>query len=382
MGAPKKVAAPGAKKRRSPRKKVEIGSKGISVAETTQVQDDAFVSTGATTQADLALQMKLSAAYLTDPGYRPEATGQWANIVPVLDKQFSAQAQSVAQVKLPAILAGNDWRFGIPDAATLSMRNLTEARAVLAPLIASAPIEIGLVGDVDEAAAIAAVAQSFGALPPRAATTPAYAEARKATFRADRSLVQLTHSGPVDQALVASYWPTDDDSDYPRAVGLNMLANVLTLVLTESIREQLGASYGVSVSSEMSNTYRHYGTLSVGTVIAPDKADEVEAAIAAAVKDLRDKPIPADLLARAKNPAIEGIDKSLRENGYWLGYVDGAQGEAQRLDRIRQRKALYQAVTAADLQALARTYLTDKAMQRVRIISDKSGAPAAPAVVR
>ena len=355
---------------------------GKVVGVGTQVSDDAFVSTGATTATDLATQMKLSAAYLTDPGFRPEAAGQWANIVPVLDKQFAAQAQAVAQVKLPAILAGNDWRFGIPDAATLSQRNFTEARTALAPLLATAPIEIGLVGDIDETAAIAAVAQSFGALPTRAAAPPAYTDARKAGFRTGRSLIQLTHDGPADQALVAAYWPTDDDSDYRREVGMNVLASVLDLMLTESIREQLGASYGVGVSSDMSEVYRHFGTLSVSTVIAPDKADEVEKAIGDAIKQLRDKPVPADLLARAKNPGLESIAKTLRENGYWLGYVDEAQGEAGRLDRIRQRKALYQAVTAADIQKLARTYLTDKGLQRVRIVSTKASTAVAAKAIR
>ena len=55
----------------------------------------------------------------------------------------------------------------------------------------------------NEEAAIAAVAKSFGALPTRAALTPHYAEARKAWFRKDKSPINLTHEGPVDQAMVA-----------------------------------------------------------------------------------------------------------------------------------------------------------------------------------
>ena len=349
---------------------------GKVVTAGTQVSGDAFVAGGSTTPADLETQMKLSAAYLTDPGYRPEAAGQWANAVPVLDKQFTAQPQAVLQTKVPAAITGNDWRFGIPDATVLSKRSFDEARAVLTPLLSNAPIEIGIVGDVDENAAIAAVARSFGALPARAAAAPAYADARKASLRADRSPIQLTHSGPADQALVAAYWPTDDDSDYRREVGLGLLAQVLDLMLTESIREQLGASYGVAVSSNMSDVYTHFGTFSVNTVVAPDKADEVEAAIATAVKQLRDEPIAADLLARARNPIMEGIAKSLRENGYWMGYVDEAQSRADRLDRIRQRKAIYEAITPAELQKLAQTYLADKEEQRVRIVSDKLALPA------
>jgi len=353
---------------------------GKNVSPGAQVGGDAFVAAGATTPADLEAQMKLSAAYLTDPGYRPEAAGQWTNAVPVLDKQFRAQPQAVLGTKVAAVLTGDDWRFGIPDAATLSKRSFDEARAVVTPLIATAPIEIGVVGDIDEAAAIAAVARSFGALPARAAAAPDYAEARQASLRKDRSLITLTHEGPADQALVAAYWPTADDSDYRREVGLGVLSTVLDLMLTESIREQLGASYGVAVSSDMSDVYTGFGTLSVNTVIAPDKADEVEAAIAAAVRQLRDALVTADLLARARNPMMESIAKDLRENGYWMGYVGKAQSKADRLDRIRRRKKVYESITPAELQQLARTYLTDNAMQRVRIVSDKLGG-ASPAPV-
>ena len=355
---------------------------GKVVSPGTQVIGDAFIAAGSTTSRDLEAQMKLSAAYLTDPGFRPEAAGQWANAVPVLDKQFYSQPQPVAQVKLPAILAGNDWRFGIPDSALLKQRNFDEARAVLASLTKSAPIEIGIVGDVDDAAAIAAVAKSFGALPMRAAEAPDYAEARNASFRKDRKPITLTHEGPADQAMVAAFWPTDDDSDYRREITAGLVAEILDLMLTESVREQLGASYGVSVASNMSDTFRHFGSLSASTVIAPDKADEVEAAIMKAVRQLRDEPISNDLLTRARNPALELIAKNLRENGYWMAYVDEAQTRADRLDRIRQRRAIYELITQAEVQAFARTYLTDEAVQRVRILSDKAGARTATAAAR
>lgn len=350
---------------------------GKVVSAGTQVGADAFVAAGATTPHDLETQMKLSAAYLTDPGYRAEAAGQWTNVVPVLDKQFLAQAQSVAGTKLPAILAGNDWRFGVPDASVLKQRNFAEAKAVLAPLAKDAPVEIGIVGEIDEQAAIDAVAKSFGALPSRAATEPSYAEARKAAFRKDKSLIQLTHEGPADQAMVAAFWPTDDDSDFRLEVGMGLLARVLDLMLTESVREQLGASYGVNVSSTMSDVYTHFGSLSVSAVVAPDKTGVVEDAIRTAVKQLRDEPVSDDLLTRARNPALEAINKSLRENGYWMGYVEEAQGKPDRLERIRERRDLHESITPADLQKLARTYLTDEMMQRVRIVSDKAPAGAA-----
>ena len=59
----------------------------------------------------------------------------------------------------------------------------------------------------------------------------------------------------------------------------------------------------------MSDTYRDFGTVSVSTVIAPDKADEVEAAIITAARELRDAPVTADLLVAPAIPMLESIAK-------------------------------------------------------------------------
>jgi zinc protease len=346
-----------------------LAGKVITVG--TKVQDDAFVASGATTPQDLALQMKVSAAYLLDPGFRPEAAGQWANAVPVIEKQVEAQPEAVAGVRLPILLASGDQRFGMPKAAVLSKRTFDEAKAALAPVIASAPIEITIVGDVDENAAIAAVASTFGALPARKlddAVDPAVA---KASFRADRSPIVLTHDGPEDKAMVEAVWPTTDDSNFREVVGVGLLKDVLDLMLTDSVREKLGDSYGVSLSSNMADTFEGFGYLSAAAVVAPDKADEVDKAIAEAAASLRDKPVSADLLARARNPELEKADRLMRDNGYWLGTLQKAQSEPERLDRIRQHKALLQSITPADIQKLAQKYLEPATVQKVRIVSSK-----------
>jgi len=343
----------------------------------TAVSDDAFVSAGATTAQDLPLQMKISAAYLLDPGFRPEAAGKWANAVPIIEKQFDAQPEAVAGVRLPILLANGDSRFGIPDAGVLAKRNFDEAKAALAPVIASAPIEVTIVGDVDENAAIAAVASSFGALPTRKLTEAIPASARKVEFRTARTPIVLTHEGPQNKAIVEAVWPTTDDSDYRQVVGIDLLGDVLNLMLTESVREKLGDSYGVSVASSQSDTFRGYGYLSVAAVVAPDKIDEVQKAIAESAAELRDRPVSADLMARARNPDLDKADQAMRDNGFWLASLSRAQSEPDRLDRIRQVKSLLQSITPEDIQKLARKYLQPERMQQVRIVSSKAAQTAA-----
>lgn len=346
-----------------------LAGKVITVG--TKVESDGFVASGATTPQDLALQMKVSAAYLLDPGYRPEAADQWANALPIIEKQLDAQPEQVAGARLPIILASGDERFGIPQTAVLSKRSFDEAKAALGPVIASAPIEITIVGDVDENAAIAAVASTFGALPTRKLSDSISADARKVSFRTDTSPILLTHGGPADKAMVESVWPTTDDSNYREVVGMELLKDVLSVMLTDSVRENLGDSYGVVVGSNMSDVFTGFGYLSAAAVVAPDKSDEVQKAIADAAAQLRDKPVSDDILARARNPELEKADHAMRDNGYWLSALSKAQSEPDRLDRIREKKRLLQSITAADIQKLAQKYLRPDRVQHVKIVSDK-----------
>lgn len=343
------------------------------------VDSDAFVSAGVTTPTDLALQLKVSAAYLLDPGYRPEALNQWSNIVPLIDTQVHAQPQGIAQAQVPIILANDDLRFGLPDKATLAARNLAEAKAAYAPIVASAPIDIGIVGDVDEAAAIAAVAQSFGALPTRAAAAPAYTAARAARFRTDLSPVTLTHNGAASQAMVIAAWPTDDDKDPVRVAELGLLSSALQIMLIDKVREELGDSYGASVQSDLSDTFTHFGVLNASAVVAPDKIDEVRDAIDAAATQLRNAPVSPDLMVRARSPQLERADRALRENGAWTGVVTRAQSDPSRITRLLGLRARISAITPAQLQALANKYLTKQHRLDVKIVAATAGTAAAAA---
>lgn len=350
---------------------------GRSVQGGIATGEDAFLASGTTAADDLALQMKLSAAFLVAPGYRPEAKTRWTAMLPVIEGQRRATPQSVAAYEVPKVLADGDQRFGLPDEDELSKLSVEQMRAVLQSALTAAPIEIGLVGDFDEQAAIDAVAQSFGALPLRELETPSYSQSRIAQVRKNPEPVTLTHSGQADQALVALAWPTDDDEDSSEVIGLNLLADVLKLELTDALREKLAATYAPSVASSMSGVYRDLGFMIVSAVVAPDKLDEVERTVAEVVGGLRDRPVDPDLFVRALNPNLERIERQRRDNAYWLALVDQAQTRTDQLDRHRQRHSLYRSTTPERLQLLARKYLGAERRLAIRIVSDK--APAAVA---
>ena len=120
------------------------------------------------------------------------------------DKQISAQPMMLLNSRLPYLLTGRDARFGLPPADKLLARNLGEFKTVYAAASATAPIEITIVGDIDESAAISAVAQSFGALPARKLDAADYGAARNVSWAPVSTPLTLTHTGDADQAIVGA----------------------------------------------------------------------------------------------------------------------------------------------------------------------------------
>lgn len=347
---------------------------GRDVASGLNAGGDKFSTSGSTTMADLELQMQLTTAYLTDPGFRAEALSRWQALLPPFLASADATPQAVAQFELPQVLTEDNPRFGIPAKEKLEAVTLEQARALAAAQFSSAPIEIAVVGEIDEVAVIDAVARTFGALRARAAQLEPFVEARQASFTSRREPVTLTHAGAEDQALAQVYWPTTDDDDAQEEATMRLLATVMRLQLLEEIRENLGASYSPGASSSMSDTYDGFGTFSTSVVVAPGDADRVFAAIDTIAEDLRSKPVESDLLDRARRPMLENLAQQKTQNPYWLGLLSEAQLRADRIDRYRSLETRLRNVTPQMLQQAAARYLTEDDALRIRIVHQSLAA--------
>lgn len=341
---------------------------GRQIAYGLGVASDHFHVSGTSTMRDFPLQMQVSTAYLTDPGYRAEAQARWEGLVPPFVAQLDSTPQSVAGRDAARIAANDDPRFGIPAEDQLLAVTLEQVRQAVDPLLADAPIEITVVGEFDEQQVIDAVAQTFAALPERRSTLQPFDAARQVSFASDLAPVTLYHAGEPDQALIQTYWPTSDDDDYREEITLNLLARVMDLELNEKIREELGATYSPQIGSSMSDVFDDYGTLQTSVIVNPGQADEIFEAVDEIAAELARGPVDQDLLARARTPYLERVRNSRRENSFWLSTLDSAQLRSERLDRIRQQEALIREVTPEQLQAAAARYLDRDKQLRIRII--------------
>ncbi|MHA4835415.1 M16 family metallopeptidase [Sphingopyxis sp. MSC1_008] len=346
---------------------------GKTVSPSFGMGTDAFGGSALTSPEDFALQAKLLAAYLTHPGYRADGL---ALIRRVLPQQYAANDATPAAVlgrDAGGILANDDPRSQTPPLDKMMTLDWAQLKPVVADSFAHGAIEIGVVGDIGEQSAIDAIAATFGALPERRATFDPRTDARIRQFATDRSARTLIHKGPAEQAELRVYWPARDDSDLAEAMQLNLLARVMQLMLTEELREKLGESYSPGAAASLSDEFPGYGHLFAASNVDYKDLATTRAAIFGITKELRDKPVDADLLDRARRPLLEAMVKSRRENAYWLNYVAEAASHADRLDRSRKGIGAVEAATPAELQALAKRYLVDDNALVIKAVSDKAG---------
>ena len=343
---------------------------GRPIATGFSLGEDAIQMGGALAPEFIPDQMRIAAAYLTDYGYRAEADARWANIVPLVLPQLSASPDAVYGTQIQGKLTGGDARFVLPTQAEFAAYGSATLKEQVGAMLANNAITVSVVGAIDEAAVIEAVASTFGALDRRAAPL---ADATPAPINmiAGGTAIDLVHEGEADQAMVAAVWKTDDDADFEQVVGLSLLREILDLELTDKVREELGASYGVQVSSTNDRWFDGYGTMTVQAGVEPARIDETMEAIREVAQSLRDAPVDADTLQRARAPMMENRATTKRSNGYWLGYASLAQKYPERLDRARRYDAILAALTAEDVQKLAQRYLTDDALIPVRVTSSK-----------
>jgi zinc protease len=328
--------------------------------------EDAFILSGRTRPQDLARQMQVLAAYVADPGWRPSGWDRLRAYSGTIHDQLAGTPGGVFGRDADALLRSGDRRWATPSREEMAASSIADARHLLGPALASEPLEVIVVGDIAVDEAIRQTAATFGALPQRrpAGIPPA---ARQLRFPAG-GVERRTHGGRADQALAFIAWPTADYySDQRRTRVLNLLAQVMQLRLTDEIREKQGTTYMPGASHAPSVAFTGYGYLAAQIEAPPEKLDGFFADAIKIAAALRDAPVGADELQRARRPLIENIQRQRAGNEWWLSMLGGVQEHPERAESIRVALDQYQSITPTDLQQAAREYLADARAWRLSV---------------
>jgi zinc protease len=231
-------------------------------------------------------------------------------------------------------------------------------------VLASAPVEITVVGDAKADDVIQAVAGTFGALPPRAAKRVDAPGARDVKFPAGARALRFTHEGRPDQAAAYVAWPGPDFYSNPRrARATAILREVMEVRLTEEFREAQGATYSPSVRSWNSGALPDFGFMAASAETRPELVEGFYKTVDKIVTELKTGAFSDDVLERAREPLEKSVETDRLSNGFWLGALEDIQSEPRSLEVIRTQLSDLQSISKVEVVAVAKQYLNGRRLE-------------------
>lgn len=338
------------------RSDLEAALAGTSTSIALKVEEDRFVLAARTVKNRLALVFQLLEAYLKAPALRPE---DFAVVINRMRQHYGELAATVDGALVLAgkrFFAGGDERFGLPPEADMTALTLDQVKAWLEPVLASAPLEVSVVGDVDPEQVRQLAAHYIGGLT-RAPVPPAWPDRPGPGFPRGQART-IAVPTRIDKAMVVVGFATDDLWDIGRTRRLNLLADIFSEKLRDVVREKLGAAYSPYAFNRPARAYPGHGLLQAVVTVAPDQAAMVRDQVLAIAADLAAGPIADDALIRAREPSLTRIRDHLRDNTYWLQTVlTGCREHPEQLDWAKTIAADYGAITVQQVGQLAQRYL-------------------------
>ncbi len=336
------------------------------------IDEDAFSMEAISNPRDYADQLRLFAAKLAFPRWDAAPLNRIKAALTASYDPVPSSADEAINRDLLWLLRDKDQRFAAATPASVASLTPERFKDIWAPILASGPIEIIVFGSVKSDDVIAAVGETFGALPPRPAVQPP-AENAILRFPAHPAApVVLRHNGLAEQAAAAIAWPTSGGVEKVReSRQLDMLARIINDRLFERLRSIDGAAYTPSAASSWPFASQSGGYVLINSQLRPERIPYFFALVDEIANDLRANPISADELARQVEPIRQLLGRASTGNAFWMSQLEGYTRDPRRLAMMRSLGSDLLNVTPAELQTLAQRYLiADKSWSAIALSKD------------
>ena len=165
--------------------------------------------------------------------------------------------------------------------------------------------------------------------------------------------------------------------DYTRKTRyqLSALAELLNIKLRETLRENMGGTYGVSVSpSATREPYPSY-RFTIGFGSAPERLEDLTTAALVQIDSVKKFGATPEYLNKVKEAAFRAREVALKQNNYWLAQISTFDQNGWSLADIPEGDKLIASLTSDDLKQAAIKYLRMSNYVRVSLYPENfSGA--------
>ena len=214
----------------------------------------------------------------------------------------------------------------------------------------AADFEFYLVGDVNADSVAPLLAKYLGALP---------AKGKKESCKV---IDQRLHKGERE-----CYFTKEQDTPNSLNVFLyhapmketlrndilvDMLQQAMTMLYTETVREDNGGAYGVPVNAGLSDYPEEIATAQVILPTAPEKREAMAAIVYDGIKKMMEEGPSEENLSKIKEYMLRSHQEDLKDNGYWMNRLVSLTRYDQ--DFVTGYEECVQSVTIEDIKQVAK----------------------------
>ncbi len=305
--------------------------------------------------SNLPLLLQVSAAYFSRPAFRAENRSlAYARKVTT---PYTVTAAGVAELGMQYRMSGRHPATVLASMDDIVRRTRDELQAWLRPQLALSPLEVSVIGDIDPAVAIDAVARTFGALPARRTTDPYFTE-RRIDVPVPAFSEAIAFAGYPGVAGVKLAWPLPADVTYAARCRARILVDVLRQRLWQKLRIEQGQTYVMEASVHSDNGFRpNLDYLQCYVEAAPERIAAIASVVDEVAATLARDGLTADELERARQPLVRDAESSLRDNEWLLDLISVAQSDPAYAYGWAHALEDYRTATLEQVNALARNIL-------------------------
>lgn len=327
--------------------------------------------------ADLETGMQLAHLLLTEPVIEQVALDQWKETQRQIIEQRKTQPIAQLQQILPQLMSPEGEVRLLPvtedrvEAITLS-----DAQNWLERTLNGAPIEVSVVGDIEQDEAMDLVARYIGSLPPRDRISDATLDDLRTIEHPEGPLEASSYietATPVALAIAGSFGP--DRSNVRDTRLMSFATQILTTRMIKEIRENEQLVYSISAQSQPSTVYPDMGMVFAAGPTNPGNEGKLAAKIDEMFTDFAENGPSGEEVEVARGQIFNKVKEDTEQPGWWTRQLSDATYRGTALDDLANIEADYGSFTADDIRDAFARYYTDSNKMSV-VVGPKSAEPA------
>ena len=322
------------------------------------IQAGASASVGARTEAieghcvkkDIETMLQLTYLCFTSPRRDDDAFTSHIERSRNALKNQELNPQTTLQDSIVSVVYDNDVRAKHVKEEDLGRINYDRLLEIYRERYANAAdFEFYLVGDVNAESVAPLLAKYLGALPAKG-KPEAYKIIGQRVHKGERECY-FTKEQDTPNSLNVFIYHAPMKETLKSDILVDMLQQAMTMLYTESVREDNGGAYGVPVNASITDYPEEIAMVQVVLPTAPEKREAMTVIVNDGIKQMMEKGPTEENLGKIKEYMLRSHQEDLKDNGYWMNSLVSKTRYDQ--DFVTGYEECVQSITVEDIKQVA-----------------------------